>query len=65
MLDDGSDSFDAVWDAMTPNNRVRLMRAVVRRVEVNEPDGQVRVILNDLGTAEAGAESAAAAEASA
>ena len=41
--------FDAVWDVLTPENRGRLLRAIVQRVEVNEPENQVTVILADLG----------------
>jgi hypothetical protein len=29
--------FDKVWDVLTPENRSRLLRAVVQRVEVDEP----------------------------
>jgi site-specific DNA recombinase len=47
--------FDAVWDAMTPENRGRLVCAVVDRVEVNEESGVATVALLDL------AEDAAAA----
>jgi hypothetical protein len=41
--------FDAVWDVLTPENRGRLLRAIVQRVEVNEPGNQVAVVLADLG----------------
>lgn len=37
---------------MSPINRHRLVHAVVRRVEVNEPENQVTVMLNDLGAGE-------------
>jgi DNA invertase Pin-like site-specific DNA recombinase len=42
--------FDSVWDVLTPENRGRLLRAVVQRVEVNEPANQVSVFITDLGT---------------
>ncbi len=41
--------FDAVWDVLTPENRGRLLRAIIQRVEVNEPSNQVSVFLADLG----------------
>ncbi len=49
--------FDGIWDVLTPENRGRLLRAVVQRVEVNEPANQVSVFLADLG-AEVPAEAA-------
>jgi site-specific DNA recombinase len=42
--------FTAVWDVLTPENRGRLLRAVVQSVEVDEPANQVKVVLADLGT---------------
>ncbi len=33
---------------MTPENRARLLRAVVQRVEVDEPANVVRVHITDL-----------------
>ena len=41
--------FDAVWDVMTPENRARLVGAVVERVEVDEPANRVSVALADVG----------------
>ena len=41
--------FDAVWDALTIENQARLVRALVRRVEVNETTGEATAILTDLG----------------
>ncbi|MEO8182403.1 MAG: recombinase family protein, partial [Deltaproteobacteria bacterium] len=49
--------FDGIWDVLTPENRGRLLRAVVQRVEVNEPANEVSVFLADLG-AEVPAEAA-------
>ncbi|MCU0663717.1 MAG: recombinase family protein [Myxococcota bacterium] len=40
--------FDKVWDTLSPDNRTRLVRAVVARVEVDEPNGDVRAFLTDL-----------------
>jgi hypothetical protein len=40
--------FDSVWDVLTPENRGRLLRAVVERVEVNERANQVSVFITDL-----------------
>lgn len=40
--------FDAIWDVLTPENRVRLLRAVVRSVEVNQPTNEVKVFITDL-----------------
>jgi len=40
--------FGSVWDVLTPANRGRLVRAIVERVEVDEPKDEVRVFLTDL-----------------
>jgi site-specific DNA recombinase len=40
--------FSAIWDVLTPENRGRLLRAVVQRVEVDEPSNQVKVFMADL-----------------
>ena len=40
--------FDTVWDALNPENRGRLVRAVVEKVEVDEPSGHVTAVLVDL-----------------
>ncbi|MBI4952962.1 MAG: recombinase family protein [Myxococcales bacterium] len=41
--------FGGIWDVLTPENRGRLLRAVIQRVEVNEPANEVSVFLADLG----------------
>jgi hypothetical protein len=41
--------FDMVWEIMTLENRARLVRAIVQRVEVDEESGQVTAVLVDLG----------------
>jgi site-specific DNA recombinase len=43
--------FDQVWDTLTPANRGRLVRAVIERVEVDEPKGDIRVFISNLGSA--------------
>nr|WP_045118530.1 hypothetical protein [Haliangium ochraceum] len=40
--------FADVWKVMTPGNRIRLVQALVRRIEVNEPRQEIRVVLHDL-----------------
>ena len=40
--------FTAIWDVLTPENRGRLLRAVVQRVEVDEPANRVKVFMVDL-----------------
>jgi len=40
--------FDAVWDVLTTENQGRLVRALVRRVEVDEASDQVTAVLVDL-----------------
>ncbi|MBI3184658.1 MAG: recombinase family protein [Myxococcales bacterium] len=40
--------FDKVWDVLTPENRGRVLRTMVERVEVNEPANQVSVFVTDL-----------------
>ena len=42
-------NFDDVWDVLTIENRARLVRALVRRVEVDETSGEVTAVLTDLG----------------
>jgi site-specific DNA recombinase len=42
------EDFTPVWDVLTPENRGRLLRAVVQSVEVDEPANQVKVVLADL-----------------
>lgn len=44
--------FDAVWDAMTLENRRRLVCAVVEEVAIDEPTGEVAVKLAHLGLPE-------------
>jgi hypothetical protein len=40
--------FDRVWDTLGAENRGRLVRAVIERVEVDEPKGDVRAFMADL-----------------
>jgi site-specific DNA recombinase len=42
--------FDAVWNVMTDENRGRLVRALVARVEVDEPSGDIAITLAGPGT---------------
>jgi site-specific DNA recombinase len=44
--------FDAVWDALTPENQARLVRAVVERVVVDEATGSVKMYVADLACAD-------------
>jgi site-specific DNA recombinase len=37
--------FDAIWNVMTDENRGRLVRALVARVEVDEPSGDINITL--------------------
>ena len=41
---------NSVWDVLTPQNRGRLMRALVEEVAVDEPSNKVRVCLTDPTT---------------
>jgi site-specific DNA recombinase len=41
-------NFDQVWDLMTPENRQRLVRALVQGVEVDDESGTVEIHLTDL-----------------
>jgi site-specific DNA recombinase len=41
--------FHQIWDVLTPENRGRLLRAVVERVEVDEPANQIKLFFADLG----------------
>jgi site-specific DNA recombinase len=40
---------DRIWDILSPANRVRLVRAVIERVEIDEPAGNVTLTFVDLG----------------
>ncbi len=40
--------FEAIWDVLTPENRGRLLRAVVQSVEIDEPANRVKVFMVDL-----------------
>jgi Recombinase zinc beta ribbon domain len=37
--------FEAIWDVLTPENRGRLVRAVVQSIEVDEPANRVKVFI--------------------
>jgi DNA invertase Pin-like site-specific DNA recombinase len=43
--------FGGLWELMTPDNRQRLVSALVENVEVNEPRNEIRVRLARLGEA--------------
>jgi DNA invertase Pin-like site-specific DNA recombinase len=45
--------FNQVWDTLNPANRGRLVRAVVERVEVDEPNSDVRVFIANLNSSPA------------
>jgi site-specific DNA recombinase len=40
--------FDSIWDVLTPENRGRLLRALVESVEIDEPANRVKVFIVDL-----------------
>jgi len=40
--------FGTCWDVLTPENRGRLVRAIVRRIEVDEPANRVEMHITDL-----------------
>jgi site-specific DNA recombinase len=40
--------FDPIWKVLTSENRGRLIRAIVSRVEVDEPNNDVRVFFMNL-----------------
>jgi len=44
-----------VWDTLNPENRGRLVRAVIERVEVDEPNSGVRVFIANLNPSPAAA----------
>jgi hypothetical protein len=37
--------FDSVWEELLPFNRQRLVRSVVQRINVDEPAGDVDIVL--------------------
>jgi hypothetical protein len=40
---------ERVWDAMTPTNRARLVRALVEKVVVHDRAGKLAITLRDPG----------------
>jgi hypothetical protein len=44
--------FDPLWELLTPQNRQRLVRALVEEVVVHEQDGKVLIRLADLDDAQ-------------
>jgi predicted nuclease with TOPRIM domain len=42
--------FDVVWDHLLPVNRQRLVRSVVQRIDVDEPAGNVDIVLQAAKT---------------
>ena len=46
--------FDRIWDVLSIENRARLVRAIVERVEVDEPSGRVTAVLVDFDIEEEG-----------
>ena len=47
--------FDRLWELMSPDNRDRLVHALVAEVVVDEPAGTIELRMADLGAAEAAA----------
>jgi DNA invertase Pin-like site-specific DNA recombinase len=42
--------FNRVWHTLSAENRGRLVRAVIERVEVDQPKGDVRAFIADMGS---------------
>ncbi len=47
--------FDLIWGDLTPENRARLLRAMIQRVDVDEPSNKVSVVLGDVDVDQPGA----------
>lgn len=45
------EDFSTVWDILSPDNRTRLLHAIVERVEVHEPSNTVKIALAELASA--------------
>jgi len=41
--------FDAAWDILSHENRGRLVRAIIKQVDVDEPNGTIAATVADLG----------------
>jgi len=41
--------FDAAWDMLSHENRGRLVRAIIQKVDVDEPNGTIAATVADLG----------------
>jgi site-specific DNA recombinase len=48
--------FHRIWNLLTPENRARLVRAVIERVEINEPANEIRIFVADFTRDEPAAE---------
>ena len=45
--------FTGVWDVLTNENRGRLLRAIIERVDYDGKSGEIRVTLSSLGDVQA------------
>lgn len=57
------DSFDDLWEALIPEERVDLLALLIDRIEVDEPAGKLELRLHDLAAPFPPLDEAAGAEA--
>ncbi|MBZ0253629.1 MAG: recombinase family protein, partial [Candidatus Methylomirabilis sp.] len=42
------DSFDELWDALVPEERLELLRLLIERIDIDEPAGKLLIAFHDL-----------------
>ena len=42
------DSFDELWDALVPEERLELLRLLIDRIDIDEPAGKLQIAFHDL-----------------
>ncbi len=42
------DSFDELWDALVPEERLELLRLLIERIDIDEPAGKLQIAFHDL-----------------
>ena len=43
------DSFDELWDALVPEERLELLHLLIERIDIDEPAGKLQIAFHDLG----------------
>ena len=43
------DSFDELWEALVPEERLELLHLLIERIDIDEPAGKLQIAFHDLG----------------